>query len=271
MATRTDTFNAGHRPSASWGEFARGLPISPSSATCGSPRGPPTWPPSTIRVLHAVHPVTPIVGDGRLFVFMEPTSPKGDDIARRGAYALHCLVTDANGTGGEFYVRGHGEQVDDPRLRGDRRPGCELRTERSLRALRAAHRRGAMQSATATSRCPSPGRGGPPIHRSRRRSFAFLGRRCRETGGGFVPLMRTPPGRKDHHHDQRRDRRDSGQAVRAAAAQRPRAGPAGVQRPRRRPPGHSDRVLDRGRAGRDGHRAEVGQGRRAAEATRRSR
>ena len=64
-----------------------------------------------------VHPVTPIVGDGRLFLFMEPTSPKGDDIVRRGVYALHCLVPDANGTGGEFSVRGRGGRIDDPQLR----------------------------------------------------------------------------------------------------------------------------------------------------------
>jgi hypothetical protein len=64
-----------------------------------------------------VHPVTPIVGDGLLFLFMEPTSPKGDDIIRRGVYALHCHVPDSNGTGGEFFVRGHGEQVTDPPLR----------------------------------------------------------------------------------------------------------------------------------------------------------
>jgi len=61
--------------------------------------------------------VTPIVGDGRLFLFMEPTSPKGDDIVRRGMYALHCLVPDAHGTGGEFYIRGRGERIDTPHLR----------------------------------------------------------------------------------------------------------------------------------------------------------
>jgi pyridoxamine 5'-phosphate oxidase-like protein len=64
-----------------------------------------------------VHPVTPIIGDGRLFLFMEPTSPKGDDLVRRGAYALHCHVPDAKGTGGEFYIRGRGERVDSPRVR----------------------------------------------------------------------------------------------------------------------------------------------------------
>ena len=64
-----------------------------------------------------VHPVTPILGDGRLFLFMEPTSPKGDDIARRGVYALHSRVPDSNGTGGEFYVRGRGERIVSPQLR----------------------------------------------------------------------------------------------------------------------------------------------------------
>ena len=27
-----------------------------------------------------VHPMTPIIGEGHLFVFMEPTSPKGHDL-----------------------------------------------------------------------------------------------------------------------------------------------------------------------------------------------
>src|SRR5215213_9785514 len=54
-----------------------------------------------------VHPVTPIVADGRLFLFMEPTSPKGHDLRRDGRYALHALVLDEAGGGGEFSVRGH--------------------------------------------------------------------------------------------------------------------------------------------------------------------
>ena len=36
-----------------------------------------------------VHPVTPIIGEGRLFVFMEPTSPKGKDLVRGSRFALH--------------------------------------------------------------------------------------------------------------------------------------------------------------------------------------
>jgi hypothetical protein len=55
-----------------------------------------------------VHPVTPIIGEGRLFVFMEPTSPKGKDLVRGSRFALHCGVEDNSGGGGEFYVSGNG-------------------------------------------------------------------------------------------------------------------------------------------------------------------
>jgi len=64
-----------------------------------------------------VHPVAPIIGGGRLFVFMEPTSPKGQDLRERRWYALHNGVADTFGTGGEFYVSGHGVLLDDPALR----------------------------------------------------------------------------------------------------------------------------------------------------------
>jgi Pyridoxamine 5'-phosphate oxidase len=64
-----------------------------------------------------VHPVSPIVGDGHLFVFMEPTSPKARDLRERGWYALHNGVPDTVGTGGEFFVAGRAEQLDDPALR----------------------------------------------------------------------------------------------------------------------------------------------------------
>src|SRR5690349_7759207 len=49
-----------------------------------------------------VHPVTPIIGD-QLFLFMEPTSPKGKDLQRDPRYTLHCSVENSNGGGGEFY------------------------------------------------------------------------------------------------------------------------------------------------------------------------
>lgn len=64
-----------------------------------------------------VHPVTPIIGAGRLFIFMEPTSPKGKDLIGGSRYALHCGVEDTGGGGGEFYVWGNGRLITDPALR----------------------------------------------------------------------------------------------------------------------------------------------------------
>ena len=63
-----------------------------------------------------VHPVTPIIGE-QLFLFMEPTSPKGKDLQRDPRYTLHSSVENSSGGGGEFYVRGRGTLTNDPVLR----------------------------------------------------------------------------------------------------------------------------------------------------------
>jgi hypothetical protein len=64
-----------------------------------------------------VHLITPIVGQGHLFVFMEPNSPKGHDLRRDGRYALHCAVSDNSGASGEFSARGQAQFIDDPASR----------------------------------------------------------------------------------------------------------------------------------------------------------
>ncbi len=64
-----------------------------------------------------LHPMTPIIGQGHLFVFMEPTSPKGHDLRRDGRYALHCAVSDTSGASGEFTVRGQAHFIANPELR----------------------------------------------------------------------------------------------------------------------------------------------------------
>lgn len=64
-----------------------------------------------------VHPVTPIVGQGHLFLFMEPTSPKGHDLLRDPRYALHCSVSNSSGESGEFFISGSARFVDDLALR----------------------------------------------------------------------------------------------------------------------------------------------------------
>jgi hypothetical protein len=64
-----------------------------------------------------VHPVSPIIGGGCLFLFMEPTSPKAADLRHRPRYAMHSAVPDSNGTGGEFFLSGRAEYTDDPEQR----------------------------------------------------------------------------------------------------------------------------------------------------------
>jgi hypothetical protein len=64
-----------------------------------------------------VHPMTPIIGQGHFFVFMEPTSPKGHDLRCDGRYAIHCAVSDNSGTSGEFGITGRANVIDSPELR----------------------------------------------------------------------------------------------------------------------------------------------------------
>jgi Pyridoxamine 5'-phosphate oxidase len=64
-----------------------------------------------------VHPMTPIIGEGHFFVFMEPTSPKGHDLQRDGRYAIHCSVADISGGSGKFTINGRARLIDDPKLR----------------------------------------------------------------------------------------------------------------------------------------------------------
>lgn len=64
-----------------------------------------------------MHPVGPIIGEGFLFVYMEPSSPKAHDLKQNGLYALHSSVSDVNGSNGEFMIRGQATLIDDPEIR----------------------------------------------------------------------------------------------------------------------------------------------------------
>lgn len=100
----------------SWADFAR---QAPDLAAFGQARfGGGVAYLATVRADSGprVHPVTPIVG-AQLFVFMEPTSPKGKDLQRDPRYMLHCAVENMSGGGGEFYARGRAALVSDPILR----------------------------------------------------------------------------------------------------------------------------------------------------------
>jgi len=63
------------------------------------------------------HPVTPIIGEGHCFIFMEPTSPKAHDLIENGRYCLHCSMSDSSGSSGEFQVSGEAILVEQDELR----------------------------------------------------------------------------------------------------------------------------------------------------------
>lgn len=100
-----------------WAEFAA---AEPELAAFVSERmhGAPSYL-ATLRANGAprVHPVTPVFTDDGLFVFMEPTSPKGSDLRERASFALHNGVPNTSGTGGEAALSGTGRRVDDPAVR----------------------------------------------------------------------------------------------------------------------------------------------------------
>lgn len=101
----------------SWGDFAK---ANPALADFGVARikGRVSFL-ATIRPDGGprVHPVAPFFQNGHLYVYMEPTSPKGKDLQRDPRYALHCAVEDTNGGNGEFYVRGQAQLIREPAQR----------------------------------------------------------------------------------------------------------------------------------------------------------
>jgi hypothetical protein len=63
-----------------------------------------------------VHPVTPWIFDGHLYIRMFDTSPKVADLTRDPRYALHSMMDNEDGDGGEFSLRGRAELIRDPDL-----------------------------------------------------------------------------------------------------------------------------------------------------------
>jgi len=63
-----------------------------------------------------LNPVTPFIGEGMLFIFTEPSSPKINYIRRDGRYALHCAVG-GEGPLLEFLVSGEAHEITDPAIR----------------------------------------------------------------------------------------------------------------------------------------------------------
>lgn len=63
-----------------------------------------------------IHPVTPFIGGGMLFMFTKSSSPKIRDLRRDGRYALHCSVG-GEGPLFEFLVSGHIEVITNAKVR----------------------------------------------------------------------------------------------------------------------------------------------------------
>jgi len=65
-----------------------------------------------------LHPVTPFIGEGMLFIFTEPSSPKIRDLGRDGRYALHSSVDRTQGQPlVEFLLTGTVRVIEDPGVR----------------------------------------------------------------------------------------------------------------------------------------------------------
>ena len=63
-----------------------------------------------------LNPVTPFIGNGMLFMFTEPTSPKIRYLRRDGRYAKHCAVN-REGPWVEYLVSGVAREITDPAVR----------------------------------------------------------------------------------------------------------------------------------------------------------
>ena len=60
-----------------------------------------------------VHPVTPWIADGHLYVRMYDTSPKAADLERDPRFAMHSMMDNDDGIGGEFALTGRAVRVHD--------------------------------------------------------------------------------------------------------------------------------------------------------------
>lgn len=66
-----------------------------------------------------VNPVQPVICHDRLLLFLEPTSPKSADLKRNGVFAMHSLVDNPVGVGGEFSIKGKATLLTDEDIRNN--------------------------------------------------------------------------------------------------------------------------------------------------------
>ena len=63
------------------------------------------------------HPVTPVVGEGHVFIFLEPSSPRTRDLEEISDFCLHCAMSDSSGSSGEFQMTGTAVKVENNKKR----------------------------------------------------------------------------------------------------------------------------------------------------------
>lgn len=63
--------------------------------------------------------MSPNISGDHLYVYIEPTSPKGKDLHRKPRYALHSAVEDTAGGGGEYFIRGRAVPITDGDTRAE--------------------------------------------------------------------------------------------------------------------------------------------------------
>ena len=63
------------------------------------------------------HPVTPVIGGGHIFVFLNAESPRTTDLLVKPDFSLHCFMNDSSGSSGEFQVNGRAKKVEDEYIR----------------------------------------------------------------------------------------------------------------------------------------------------------
>ncbi len=63
------------------------------------------------------HPVTPVIGEGHMFIFLEPSSPRTRDLEENPDFCLHCAMNDSSGSSGEFQTTGVAVKIEDTGIR----------------------------------------------------------------------------------------------------------------------------------------------------------
>ena len=106
---------------AGWSEFSSAAPeLAEAGLRLFNDNGQPETPflayLATVRRSGAprLHPVSPVIGGGALYVFVSARSPKRFDLLRDGRYAMHAAIGPNDE---EFAITGAARLVDDPARR----------------------------------------------------------------------------------------------------------------------------------------------------------